>query len=99
MKTPIYFNIVESSFACKCKACGITTDFENKIRFRYGDDNRVGYTVQCQCQACGSLKMSDYYTHPSDNLPTMPKCVCGGEFRRDKPLFCPSCKTEYWIEK
>jgi hypothetical protein len=100
-KSPIFFNIIETAFNCKCKECGIITSFENRVRCRYDTDNKVGYIFQCQCQKCGILKFFKYFFGPQyeANIISMEHCDCGGELRRDVPLFCKECKTEYWIER
>ncbi len=73
-----------------CKNCGVGTFFTGYQRYRLDEDNKVVLVPEYQCQDCGKLKLS---------LPDIPenkdiladRCECGGQFRRDKPIFCNSC--------
>lgn len=100
IRKPIYFTINKTAFNCRCKKCGVITSFENRVRCRYGADNEVGYLFQCQCQKCGILKFFHHFFADiyDKNIVETDNCDCGGELRRDSPLFCIECKSEYWIE-
>lgn len=39
-----------------------------------------------QCQSCGKF-------HSVERSSKLPKCDCGGELKRDKPVFCSKCKS------
>ncbi|CCG53713.1 Protein of unknown function [Flavobacterium indicum GPTSA100-9 = DSM 17447] len=39
-----------------------------------------------QCQSCGKF-------HNIERSVELPTCNCGGELERNKPLFCPKCKS------
>jgi hypothetical protein len=51
------------------------------------DDWKTGY----QCQKCGKFQVIENETHGSD----CKKCDCGGDLEREKPIFCPRCKTTH----
>ena len=44
-----------------------------------------------QCQSCGKLESSED-GHPEGVRVALDNpCECGGQFRRDKNIFCPGC--------
>lgn len=50
------------------------------------------FQLEHQCQDCGALKMDDKIaTNGQADFLEKP-CECGGQFRREKPIFCPNCK-------
>jgi len=71
-----------------CRNCNDTKYFTSFNRFRY--ETGVQYQWGYQCQDCGTLTMSELGTPQTDFLER--KCTCGGQFRRDKRLFCANCK-------
>lgn len=71
-----------------CKLCSVKTWFVN---YQNGTDEkgrRFPY-MGFQCQDCGTIQLGNKgeLEHTDD------KCIgCCGTLKRDKPLFCPSCK-------
>jgi len=61
---------------------------ENIISLLHGVDdwNRVGY----QCQKCGKFQVIENDLHIYETK----KCDCGGDLEREKPIFCPICKSK-----
>ena len=76
-----------------CSNCGVMTHFTGQNRYRLEENgiSVVKYVYQYQCQDCGTLKMADFDDPPAEFMEK--RCECGGQFRRDKPLFCYSCKA------
>jgi hypothetical protein len=76
-----------------CRNCKEETLFSNANRYNTSEGTKFKW--EYQCQDCGALEMSEYDTACDDAL--VKRCTCGGQFRRDKPLFCSHClinKTE-----
>ena len=71
-----------------CGNCNDTVFYAtfNKVRYADHEEYEWGY----QCQDCGELKMSKDNIEERQYL--IERCVCGGQFRRDKSLFCKKCK-------
>ena len=78
-----------------CRNCGVITHFNGKSRYRIEENgiNLVVYTHEYQCQDCGELRMSGDGDDKQGIEPLEGRCSCGGQFRRDKPLFCKGCKV------
>lgn len=74
-----------------CQHCGVTTIFTGYQRYRVDDDSSVLLIPEYQCQDCGKLKFSSPDNAGCDEFLSI-RCACGGQFRRDKPLFCYSCQ-------
>lgn len=67
----------------KCSECNFQQEI---VSFLHGANwNNTGY----QCQECGKFHE---IILDMDNFKKM-KCECGGKLDRDRPLFCPECKT------
>lgn len=82
----LYYWRMGGSGTIRCLEC----DFEqNIISFLHGVDdwNRIGY----QCQKCGKFQVIENDLH----IPEVKKCECGGNIDREKPIFCPKCKTNH----
>ena len=81
----LYYKHMGGQGTISCYDCGYKSEI---VSFLHGVNNAVsGY----QCQGCGSFQ----------SLKTIKPltCSCGGELSRDKPIFCPQCKSknmEYW---
>lgn len=86
----INFSDVSSSLAATCRLCDAITTFSGKIRYRLDDDNKVVIVPEFQCQDCGDLTFSMPDNQSADSL--LKRCACGGQYRKDKPLFCPVCR-------
>ena len=76
-----------------CPSCDAKTSYSSHMRFRTSERNI--YLRSYQCQSCGKLESSED-SHPDgirvglDN-----QCDCGGQFRRDKNIFCPCPSCNY----
>jgi len=83
-----------------CNNCGILTHFTGQNRYRLEEKgiNIVKYQYEHQCQDCGTLRMADFNDDTNITEFLKDRCSCGGQFRRDKPLFCNSCKVNKTIE-
>ena len=89
-----YFDdITTFGLEATCSSCGVLTFFTGRNRYRMLENgiHLVKYDYQFQCQDCGELKMPGVSHGYSQTLAE--RCNCGGQYRRDKPLFCKSCKT------
>jgi len=77
-----------------CRHCDVATNFKGRVRWRLLENGEhiVHYQNEFQCQDCGELTM-DAMENPTDVDWLMTRCTCGGEFRRDKPIFCKHCKA------
>ena len=71
-----------------CRLCDDKVFYSNFNRYRYSD--RAEYEWGYQCQDCGTLIMSKDNIEERQYL--VDRCKCGGQFRRDKNLFCGNCK-------
>jgi hypothetical protein len=87
-----YFNDINTfGLDATCRLCGVMTHFTGQNRYRLEENgiNVVKYVYEYQCQDCGKLKMAEFDDANDDFQ--IARCNCGGQFRRDKPIFCPSC--------
>lgn len=74
----------------KCPCCDTETIYSSHMRINTTERNHYLFTYQCQ--SCGKLERSEE-AHPNGIRVGLEKrCVCGGQFRRDKNIFCPDCK-------
>ena len=71
-----------------CLICNEKTFFADFNRYRFSD--HAEYVWGYQCQDCGELAMSVEQDDERQYL--IERCECGGQFRRDKNVFCKSCK-------
>ena len=92
---PIYFREIEGAVTLSCKNCNFSSNIVSLLKNSYGTN------VAHQCQSCGTFKslrgffdetkgisLDDFII--SESL----VCYCGGELKRDKPVFCPKCKSK-----
>ena len=80
-----------------CPKCGVSSFIIGSNAFRYKADpffDRFEYQFNHQCQGCGQFKLADNKQDFSFFL--QQRCECGGQFRRDKPLFCTNCNAREW---
>ena len=81
-----------------CRNCGLETNFDNYIQFRYrapgSEASEISRHYQFQCQDCGELSYPDPSKVNNEMQTTEERCKCGGELRRDKALFCKQCKIQ-----
>jgi hypothetical protein len=79
-----------SPIKAKCPSCDTETTYSSHMRINTSERNHYLYTYQCQ--SCGKLESSEE-AHPNGiRVGLESRCVCGGQFRRDKNIFCPCCK-------
>ena len=72
-----------------CPSCQTETHYFSHARMR--TDERVHYLWTYQCQSCGTLTNSEEANPDGIPVALRLKCDCGGQFRRDKNIFCPTC--------
>ena len=83
-----------------CSSCEVETVFSGFLRIRY--ENYAVHQHEYQCQSCGVLCFDDaepYDSYFDHNLIEHElvrvaldhACECGGQFRRDRNIFCPHC--------
>ena len=92
----MYFEDIGTfGFTPVCKNCAVKTHFtgQNRFRIEEGGYDMVKYQYEHQCQDCGALKMADFDDESDTTVFLRERCSCGGQFRRDKPLFCHACKA------
>tara|TARA_B100000579_G_C22183704_1_gene555285 strand:+ start:20 stop:391 length:372 start_codon:yes stop_codon:yes gene_type:complete len=73
-----------------CTKCDLETVFSGLMWLRTNERRFVSF--QYQCQECGKLTYSDKISSEGHIVSIDVKCECGGQFRRDKNIFCPGCK-------
>jgi hypothetical protein len=85
----LWFHYLGGYGSITCKDC---MHSESITSFTHGRDSR---TAGFQCQACGEFaaihsggpgKATDYQSSLI--------CECGGQFEREKVLFCPECQSK-----
>lgn len=81
----LYFTQIGGAGNIICKNC----DFNEKIvGFLHGTGTwtKTGF----QCQTCGKFhSIKNVLTQTTDK-----NCDCSGNLERDKPIFCPKCKSK-----
>ena len=79
----LYFVKMGGEGTIICCDCGFS---EQIISSWHGfDDNYTGY----QCQSCGKL-----YALSGRDEKNISQCDCKGTLEREKPIFCPQCKSK-----
>jgi hypothetical protein len=81
----LYYHHMGGQGIISCYDCGYKEDI---VSFLHGvNDAAWGY----QCQGCGSFHtLNDSPQRAAKPL----TCSCGEELSRDKPIFCPQCKSK-----
>lgn len=72
-----------------CPECEVNTVFSRYTKIRTTE--RSIYLWTYQCQSCGKLECSEEGHIEGVRVGLDNSCDCGGQFRRDKNIFCPSC--------
>ena len=72
-----------------CPTCNIVTLYCSHARIRTSE--RAIYLWAFQCQSCGKLESSEDGHPEGVRVALESPCECGGQFRRDKNIFCPGC--------
>jgi hypothetical protein len=88
----LYFKDLGIATNATCRNCGVTTYINWQIRYRFKGSAWAHFKMEHQCQDCGALKMDDLVAINGHADFLENPCECGGQFRRDKPIFCPNCK-------
>jgi len=71
-----------------CKTCSHSEKITSAVH-GYTDEDEPWSLCSYQCQGCGKFhKVSNEMEKAGSVL-----CECGGELTREKPVFCPQCKT------
>lgn len=83
-KSFLYFGSVSGGGIIHCHGCGYS---EEIVGFVHGG---VWYSEGYQCKSCGKFGEVEYL---GDGKYSSKNCRCGGELSREKPIFCPICKT------
>lgn len=86
-KDNLYFFDCGGAGLIKCGDCGFNQEIVSFLHWLDGGD---GTLSGFQCRACGKF----HEAKNSLGVPEGMKCECGGELSRDKPLFCPTCKSK-----
>ena len=73
----------------KCPICETTTIYCSHWRIRTSE--RAIYLWAYQCQSCGKFDSSEEGHPEGIRVALEHSCDCGGQFRRDKNIFCSSC--------
>jgi hypothetical protein len=82
----IYFHEITGTGIFQCNTCG----FEEGIVGFIHEEAINSYCLSgFQCQKCGKFNVLENDMNNSQNT----KCSCGGYLEREKPLFCPICKS------
>lgn len=88
----LYFHKMGGGGEIHCKLCNYS---EPIISFTHGYEpiprSRRTHTSGCQCEDCGKFNTIDGYEGERD---IVKNCECGGKLNKDKPLFCPNCKSQ-----
>jgi hypothetical protein len=79
-----------SPLKAACPSCETTTSFSSHIHLSASEGSiHINYY---QCQSCGKLETSDEKGQDGIRVGLETRCECGGQFRRDKNIFCPNCQ-------
>ncbi len=84
---PLFYSGLGGRGLLVCKNCGLKCDM---LGFLHGHDNIVWQISGYQCQACGKL----HKIENDSDYKLLNACECGGMLSRDKPIFCPRCKSD-----
>jgi len=76
--------------AIKCNDCGWKNSVTSDLHGLASDYKTLSYDRGYQCQKCGKFIIIS--NRPIDI--EIDKCECGGYYSREKPLFCPKCKSK-----
>tara|TARA_B110000444_G_scaffold256173_1_gene291986 strand:+ start:243 stop:614 length:372 start_codon:yes stop_codon:yes gene_type:complete len=81
-----YFPLV-----AECTKCNLETTFSGHMLIRTNE--RRHKLLEYQCQNCGILTFEDKHYTDCHIAGLEERCMCGGQFRRDRNIFCPGCKN------
>ena len=72
-----------------CPVCEHKSSFSDHMRLN--TSNGGVYLWSYQCQDCGKQRNSDEVQENGVTVALQEPCDCGGQFRRDRNIFCPNC--------
>ena len=82
----LYFGEMGGMGKVTCNNCDFSEDVVGFLHgFGEGSWNKTGF----QCQKCGKFHAIEYDMKNEKGK----RCECGGTLDRDKPIFCPSCRS------
>lgn len=86
--TNLYFSWMGGAGTIICCDCSYKEDI---VSFVHGfDDGGIANGVTgYQCQSCGKFHSLEDGEDGNNK-----QCDCGGKLERDKPIFCPECKSK-----
>ena len=76
-------------FNLTCPVCEHSSSFSEHMRLN--TSNGCVYLWAYQCQDCGKKRNSDEVQENGVTVALQEPCDCGGQFRRDRNIFCPNC--------
>lgn len=76
-------------FNLTCPVCEHSSSFSEHMRLN--TSNGCVYLWTYQCQDCGKKRNSDEIQTEGISVALNEPCECGGQFRRDRNIFCPNC--------
>lgn len=82
----LYFWKMGGAGIIKCNDCNFNQEI---ISFLHGFGPNSWNNSGFQCQECGKFHEIEYDMNNSNGK----LCECGGNLSREKPLFCPNCKS------
>ena len=88
----IYLPFINMYFPIKasCRSCQEPSTFSGQMKLT--TDSGPHLLHEYQCQDCGKLSYSGEQTEEEGiQVAVSEPCDCGGQRRRDKNIFCPSC--------
>lgn len=90
LEDPLTFSSMGGSGTIQCFECKYEQNTTSFIHGAY--EAYMGY----QCQNCGDIRMirSVSKEYHKINIVDSLVCDCGGALEREKPLFCPKCKSK-----
>jgi len=92
VKQMLTFDEIDTPYIdAQCSHCNVVTVFSGKKRYRLTDEILPLLIPEFQCQDCGKLIFS-LPDDPNNTTVLLKHCACNGQFRKDKPLFCPVCR-------
>ena len=90
----LYFRNMGGAGTINCLSCGHQewiTSFIHGFNENGVCDGVEGY----QCQSCGKFRALDFEKQIEKERQNIKSyCDCGGELEKNKPLFCPQCKSK-----
>lgn len=86
----LYFSRMGGIGSIECLDCRYSKGVVSSFHGFDDEGSPADMVIGVQCQSCGKFESLENWW--SRNPPTL--CKCGGTLERDKPLFCPKCKSK-----